>query len=532
MAPADPDKRSKMTLSTAFSKFRQPRKATRPLSFIGIAAIVITIFSLLPLFFVIWVAVQSGWSSVISLVFRPRVGDLLLNTVLLIGLTVPISVTLSVGLAWLTERSDLPGAYFWSWLAVAPLAVPAFVHSYAWISLVPKLHGLPAGTLIATIAYFPFVYLPIAATLRRLDPGLEEAAASLGHSPWQVFFRVVLPQLRLAILGGSLLLSLHLLTEYGLFAFIRFDTFTTAIVDQFQSSFNGAAANMLAGVLVTLCLGILGLEIVLRGSVRYARVGSGAPKTPKRMRLGRATLPAVALFLGIVLISLGVPFLTIGRWLIKGGATVWDLVAIGHAFWQTLLLAIGGAVLAVILAVPTAWLSNRKTGPLPRLLEAANYIVGALPGVVVALALVTITVQVALPLYQSVVTILVAYAMMFLPRAMISLRSSLAQSPVELEQAATTLGRTPLQAIIEITLRLSAPGAAAGAALVGIGIMTELTATQMLAPNGTRTLAMAFWAKSGELDYAAAAPYALIMVALSLPLTVVLFIQSRRVSGG
>lgn len=62
--------------------------------------------------------------------------------------------------------------------------------------------------------------------------------------------------------------------------------------------------------------------------------------------------------------------------------------------------------------------------------------------------------------------------------------------------------------------------------------MTELTATQMLALNGTRTLAMAFWAKSGELDYAAAAPYALIMVALSLPLTVVLFIQSRRVSGG
>lgn len=125
---------------------------------------------------------------------------------------------------------------------------------------------------------------------------------------------------------------------------------------------------------------------MLRGSVRYARVGIGRAQNAKRMRLGRATLPAVALFLGIVLISLGVPFLTIGRWLIKGGASVWDLVAIGHAFWQTLLLAIGGAVLAVILAVPTAWLSNRKTGPLPRLLEAANYIVGALPGVVVALA--------------------------------------------------------------------------------------------------------------------------------------------------
>lgn len=497
----------------------------------SVAALLVTFFSLLPLFFVIWVAVQSGWSTVFSLVFRPRVGALLMNTVLLIGLTVPICVTLSVALAWLTERSDVPAAPVWAWLSIAPLAIPAFIHSYAWITLFPKLHGLPAGTLVSTIAYFPFVYLPIAATLRRLDPGLEEAAASLGYKPWMVFFRVVLPQLRLAILGGSLLLSLHLLTEYGLFAFIRFDTFTTAIVDQFQSSFNGAAANMLAGVLVTLCLGILGLEIMLRGTVRYARVGSGAPKVLRRSKLGSATMPCLFFLLAVALLSLGVPFLTIIRWLIAGGTSVWDLGAIGLAFWQTLLLAVGGALLAVVLSVPTAWLSNRHSGPFPRLLEAANYIVGALPGVVVALALVTMTVRIALPLYQSVATILAAYAMMFLPRAMISLRSSLAQCPVELEQAANTLGRTPLQAITQITLRLSAPGAAAGAALVGIGIMTELTATQMLAPNGTRTLAMAFWAKSGELDYAAAAPYALIMVALSLPLTVVLFIQSRRMSG-
>ena len=80
-------------------------------------------------------------------------------------------------------------------------------------------------------------------------------------------------------------------------------------------------------------------------------------------------------------------------------------------------------------------------------------------------------------------------------------------------------------------MRLSAPGAAAGAALVALGIMNELTATQMLAPNGTRTLAMVFWARSGEIDYAAAAPYASIMVALSLPLTWLLHAQSRRMAG-
>src|SRR5690606_24641140 len=184
----------------------------------------------------------------------------------------------------------------WAWLSVAPLAVPAFVHSYAWITLVPGLHGLGAGVLVSVIAYFPFLYLPVAASLRRLDPALEDAAASLGLGPARVFLRVVLPQLRLAVCGGSLLVGLHLLAEYGLFVFVRFDTFTTAIVDQFQSTFNGPAATMLAGVLVACCLALLAFEMLARGDERYARVGSGAARRLVPASLGRATWPCLLLF--------------------------------------------------------------------------------------------------------------------------------------------------------------------------------------------------------------------------------------------
>ncbi|WP_287176006.1 iron ABC transporter permease [Mesorhizobium sp.] len=503
----------------------------RPISWISLAAILVSLFSLLPLAFIIWIAVQTGWETVSALVFRPRVGELLVNTLLLVVLAVPICIVLSVALAWLTERSSLPGARLWAWLSVAPLAIPAFVHSYAWITLVPGLHGLWAGVLVSVVAYFPFLYLPVAAALRRLDPALEDAAAAVGLGPWRVFRRVVLPQLRLAICGGSLLVGLHLLAEYGLYVFIRFDTFTTAIVDQFQSTFNGPAANMLAAVLVTCCFVLLGIEVLVRGEERYARVGSGAARQQQRTRLGRATIPCLALPVVTALLALGVPFVTIGRWLVAGGADVWRLDEIGLALGQTLFLALAGALLATIAAMPMAWISIRAPGPLQRLLEGCNYIVGSLPGVVVALALVTITVRIALPLYQTLFTILVAYALMFLPRALISLRASIAQAPVELERAAASLGRSPLRALWSTTIRLSAPGAAAGMALVALGIMNELTATQMLAPNGTRTLAMAFWAHSGEIDYASAAPYALIMVAMSLPLTWLLYVQSKRMAG-
>jgi iron(III) transport system permease protein len=121
--------------------------------------------------------------------------------------------------------------------------------------------------------------------------------------------------------------------------------------------------------------------------------------------------------------------------------------------------------------------------------------------------------------------------MIFLPPALISLRASIAQAPVELEEAAASLGRSPAQALWLVTMRLAAPGVAASMALVALGITTELTATQMLAPNGTQTLTTMFWAYSSEIDYAASAPYALIMVLLSLPLTWLLYVQSKRTSG-
>ena len=208
------------------------RRTRNPMPWMVPIAVIIALLTLLPLGFVEWITVQTGWNTAIVLIFRPRIGELLLNTVLLVAITVPLCILLAIPLAWLTERSDIPGARIWAWLSVAPLAVPAFVQSYAWVSLIPSLHGLFGGVLVSVLAYLPFLYLPVSATLRRLDPGLEEAAASLGQPPWQVFWHIVLPQLRLALCGGSLLVALHLLAEYGLFAMIRFDTFTTAIFDQ------------------------------------------------------------------------------------------------------------------------------------------------------------------------------------------------------------------------------------------------------------------------------------------------------------
>jgi iron(III) transport system permease protein len=506
------------------------QSAARPGPLVSATVASLVAATCIPLGYVAWGAVSVGWTRAYELVVRPRVGELLFNTVSLVVATVPLCVVIGVGVAWLVERADLPGRAFWRPLFVAPLAVPAFVNSYAWVGVIPSLHGLWAGVLVTTLSYFPFIYLPVAATLRRLDPAVEESARALGSDSTGVFFRVVLPQLRLAILGGGLLIGVHLLAEFGAFAMVRFDTFTVAIFQQFQVTFDGAAGSMLAGVLVLLCLVLLAAEAVARGDARYARIGAGSPRAATPIRLGRNRIPAQAGLVALAVLALGVPIWTILRWLWIGGAEVWVLDDIVTSLGQTIGLAAVAAVLTTVLAFPVAWVAVRSNGVLARVVEGANYVTSSLPGIVTALALVTVTIHTARPLYQSLALIVFAYVLLFIPRALVNVRAGLAQVPPGLEEASRSLGRSPTATFLRVTLRLTAPAAAAGASLVFVAVATELTATLLLAPTGTRTLSMRFWSFSSELDYAAAAPYALVLVVLAIPVTLVLFRQSTKVA--
>ncbi|QDG68669.1 MULTISPECIES: iron ABC transporter permease [Micrococcaceae] len=503
----------------------------RPPLAVALLATLLALFALIPLGYVIYMTAVTGWDTSIKLIFRPRVGELLVNTLLLMLIVVPATLVAGVGGAWLVERTKLRGHKWWAVLLAAPLAIPAFVNSYAWVSAIPSLEGVWSGALIATLSYFPLVYIPAAATLSRLDPAIEQSAASLGLGPWQVFFRVVLPQLRIAVTGGGLLVGLHLLAEYGAFAMIRFETFTTAIMQQYASTFNGTAGNMLASVLVFFCLILLVLEVRSRGTARYARIGSGAQSKPLRLPLHRYQVPAQLGLMALTGLAFGLPLWFVIRWIVAGGVEIWDVDEFVPALLQTLGLGLAGAVAATVVAFPMAYLAVRHPGWFSKSLELSNYVTSSMPGIVVGLAFVTVAINVAPDIYQTTGLLVAAYVLLFIPRALVNIRAGLAQAPKELDEAARALGRSPFNAFLKITLRLTAPAAAGGAALVFLAVVTELTATLLLSPNGTRTLASAFWSKSSEIDYAGAAPYALLMILLSAPMTYLLFQQSKKVAG-
>jgi iron(III) transport system permease protein len=480
-----------------------------------LAAVAVAILAVLPLDLLVVQAVSAGWTRVGQLLFRPLVGTLLLNTALITATATVAASVLGVAVAWCIERTDLPGRRIWGVLAGLPITVPAFVTSYSWVSLTPVVQDYGGALLIVTLAYYPLVYLPVAAVLRGMDPALEESARSLGLGPGRTFLRVVLPHTRPALLGGALVVAVHLLAEFGAFSMLRFRTFTTAIYDEYRLSFDGPGASMLATVLVSLCIVLLLLELQLRGKAHYARIGPGTVRPVHRIKLGRAAPGVVVGLMALIGSALGLPLATLGYWLLRGGSAALQLGPLISAAATSLAFALGAAVLTILLALPVAVLAVRYPGRLATVIERSTYLTYALPGITVALALVVLSVRYLRPIYQTAPPLLAAYAILFLPLALVAVRAALTHSPPAVEEVARSLGCGQWATLTRVTLPLIAPGLGTGAALVFLFTMTELPATLLLAPIGTETLATHVWASVRSLAFGAAAPYAALMIALS-----------------
>jgi len=140
----------------------------------------------------------------------------------------------------------------------------------------------------------------------------------------------------------------------------------------------------------------------------------------------------------------------------------------------------------------------------------------AMPGLVIALSLTYFSERYADGLwYQTAPMLVVAYAIMFFPLALVGVRASVAQAPVGLEDVARSLGQGRLAVLWRVTLPLVGPGLAAAFCLVFLSAVTELTATLILVPTGVQTLATQFWVYQQNLAYGQAAPFALVMIAVA-----------------
>jgi iron(III) transport system permease protein len=482
---------------------------------LGLSLLVAAMLAL-PLVFLVTEATSAGFGTVWHLVWRSLTATLLWNTVRLTVVVTFLCAVVGTLAAYGVERTDLPGRRIWAVLVVVPFAIPDFVVSFGWSSLLTWVQGFRGAVLVMTLSVYPLVYLPVAASLRGADPGQEEIARSLGTGRLATFWRVTLGQARRAILGGCLLVALVILAEYGAFEILGYRTFTTEIFTELGVGFDTASACALSLVLVALSLVVLGGEVAARGGGRVSRSGPGARRLAGRVRLGRATAPVLLAYVLLAAAALGVPVFSAVYWIFEGGASYLTGASLGSAALHSAGYGAAAAVVATAMALPVALLVVRRPGRLHLLLERSTLLVLAMPGVVIALALVYFCEQDAGGvLYQSAPLLVLAYALMFFPLALVGVRASVLQAPVALEEVAGSLGLRRWQVLWRVTLPLVAPGLGAAFCLVFLSAATELNATLILIPTGAQTLATQFWGYQQNLAYGQAAPFALVIIAVA-----------------
>jgi ABC-type Fe3+ transport system, permease component len=181
----------------------------------------------------------------------------------------------------------------------------------------PRIYNLTGATLVIGLSVFPYVYLPVAASLRSLDRTLEEAARISGHGPWQTFHCITLPLIAPAAAAGALLVSLYVLSDFGTVAMLRYRTFTVAIFQQFTGQIDRSGASILSFVLIGLTLPLLMGEAW--ASQRMRRTTRAAAWRPVQIvHLGRGRWLACAAVAILVLLSSGIPLLVLGGLSVQG----------------------------------------------------------------------------------------------------------------------------------------------------------------------------------------------------------------------
>jgi iron(III) transport system permease protein len=509
-----------------------------PLPLVVVSLVVAAAFAG-PLVYLVIRTVQEGGDTFAVLRSDTAFGPLT-RTLLLAASTAAACAVVGTALAWLVMRTDLPLRRLFRVLVALPLVIPSFVGAFVLIAAfarggllddllgidLPRVRGYWATFLTLTLLSYPYVYLPVAARLSALPPSLEETARSLGRSPRQVFRSVVLPQTTGAIAAGALLVFLYVVSDFGAVSLLRYDTLTVRI--ESARLFDPPTALALGLLLAVVALVVVASERGLsRRRVHTEAVAAG--RQPLQAPLGAWKAPAVAFVIAVIGVALVVPVAVLAHWAFRGadgtGGVGWSEV------WQPLLntggIALVTAVVAVAVVLPVAYLTTRhvsRAGAVANALVVAGF---ALPGLVIALAVVFWVLRAPLVggLYQTFPLLVFAYIVHFGAQSMRASQVAVSGVPRRMDDAARSLGSGRWRRLRTVDVPLMLPGLGAGAGLVLLSTMKELPATLLLAPTGFETLATRIWSATESAFFARAGLHALVLVALSGVLTWLLTIR-------
>jgi ABC-type Fe3+ transport system, permease component len=445
----------------------------------------------------------------------------------------------------------------WVFLFMLPMMIPPQVTALSWLqlfgpsSILLNSIGLAPGfgsanplysaegiALLLGIQHAPLVFLALRTQLQCLPKEHIEAARLNGASLWRVFFDIVLPLCRTALWAGAAIAFVSALGNFGIPAMLGIPVsyFVLPVhIYQTLSSFGPSMLNEVAALSVL--MGVLAIGIVtLQGWMqrRYAlpligMAGRAAGFTLGRWRLATEVLlgavlfailvaPLLALIATSLVPTLGVPLtgetLTFAAWrgIFDEQSATW------RALTNSMLLSVSAAFVLMLLSLPLAWLLVRFPSRPLRWLHSLIDIPYTLPGVVLAIACILLFSR-PLPILNislsgTLAIIFFAYLARFLTVCLKPVHNSMLQLDPAMEEAASLAGANFSQRLRHIVLPLLAPAAFAGALLVFLTAVNELTVSALLWSAGKETLGVVIFNLDESGNKVLASAISVLVVAL------------------
>ncbi len=504
----------------------------------------------------------------------PALLAVLWNTLVFVLGSTLLATLLALVLAYLNTRTDIPFKVIFGVLAIVPMMIPHLLFSVAWALLLNPSNGLvnralvdllglqgpllniyslPGMIFVEGLLNMPIAYLIIAPAMASFDVSLEESSRVCGSSPWRTLLRITLPVLRPAILAAFVLGVVRALASYAVPRVLgtpgRVDVLATYLYEMVSTGFSpdwGRAAALGMSALAT-SIALVWVYRALTGeSSRFVTVSSRGWR-PSVVALGRMRLPLTA---GVALLSLFIVVLPVlvllytslvpyamlpsaqafAQMSLRHWTAVFDDPTSLLALRNSLVLAVAGATIGVLLSLLIAHVTVRQRSRAAGTLETLTFLSFSFPGIVIGIGFMWFFVRT--PLYATLWALLIGYVATYLPYGVRPLASALVQVHTHLEESSLVCGASRATTLRRIVAPLLVPGIVSAWILMATMFLRELTLSVVLSRPGSEVLAVQILAYADDGLWGRLSALGMVMILISTVLVVLAHAAGSRFKAG
>lgn len=469
--------------------------------------------------------------------------------------TTILAVFIGAPLAYLTTAFKVKGKSLIDVLVIISMLSPPFIGAYSWIMLggrsgiitkflestfhiqVPSIYGFGGILLVLTLKLYPFIYLYTTGALKKVDASLSEAAESLGCNAFRKVSTIVLPLIAPTILAGSLLVFMNALADFGTPMLIGegYTVMPVLIYNEFISEMGGKAnfAAALAVIMVVItAVMFLGQKYVV--NKKSFTMSSLRPIQAKKLT-GISNI-LMHIFVYLVVFLAIIPQITVIYTSFKAtnGAIFVDgfslesyksiFRTLGIAIRNTYLFGLAAIVIVIMISMLIAYITIRRKSTITNIIDSMTMFPYIIPGSVLGITLLLAFNKKPILLSGTAFIIILAFVVRRLPYTLRSSAAILYQLSPSMEEAAISLGDSPLKTFFKVTAVMMMPGVMSGAILSWITIINELSASVILYTGGTRTMSVSIYTEVIRASYGTAAALSSILT-LTTVVSLLLFFK-------